>query len=319
MEALYTTPHRKHGPLSYQTLRRSILLPELAFQRELTEQARPARAHFKRIGWILKPCRSQLLYRNGEHEKSEISGGHNNNKVDWKPKRQCIRGLRIDDTAVVNSATTTKWCNTCGTSSGDFLKESTSTTKQIAAISYIAGYQGTITFGNSPGDPRYRGRLVSDRWNFDSSRTDADPSDSSNKLDSIVDRVDINCRPYGFDWFDFSGDRPLAFLRNGPMINIGELGNIAACDNRWRTLYFQYPERPANSSPSGPPATEIPQRRSHSLDYVLADLFSPEHTGPSGHHQHQHSATTRNTTARIGTVIPWSSGRCANPWPNGPR
>lgn len=180
---------------------------------------------------------------------------------------------RIDDTAMVNSATTTKWCNTCGGSPGDFLKESNSTTKQIAAISYIAGYQGTITFGNSPGDPRYRGRLVSDRWNFDNSRTDADPSDASNKLDALVDSVDINCRPYGFDWFDYSGDRPLAFIRNGPMINVGELGNVAACEYPWRTLYFQYPERPANSSASGSPATEIPQRRSHSLDYILADLF----------------------------------------------
>jgi hypothetical protein len=182
--------------------------------------------------------------------------------------------FRIDDTAIVNSATLTKWCNNnCGGLSGDFLKEANSTTRQIASISYTAGYQGAITFGNSPGDPRYRGRLVSDRWNFDASRTDADPSDSSNRLDAIVDSVDINCRPYGFDWFDFSGDRPLGFIRNGPMINIGELGNIAACEYPWRTLYFQYPERPANSSASGAPATEIPLRRSNSLDYVLADIF----------------------------------------------
>ena len=198
--------------------------------------------------------------------------------------------FRIDDTAIVNSATTTKWCNNiCGGLSGDFLKESSSTTRQIAAINYIAGYQGAIVAGNSPGDPRYRGRLVSDRWNFDNSRTDADPSDSGNKLDSVVDKVDINCRPYGLDWFDFSGDRPLAFLRNGPMINIGELGNIAACEYPWRTLYFQYPERPANSSASGAPATEIPQRRSSSLDYALTDLFRTQ------------SAQTRSGTININT------------------
>lgn len=198
--------------------------------------------------------------------------------------------FRIDDTAIVNSATTTKWCNNiCGGLSGDFLKESNSTSRQIAAISYTAGYQGAITFGNSPGDPRYRGRLVSDRWNFDNSRTDADPSDSGNKLDSVVDKVDINCRIYGLDWFDFSGDRPLAFLRNGPMINIGELGNIAACEYPWRTAYFQYPERPANSSASGSPATEIPQRRSSSLDYVLTDLFRTQ------------SAQTRSGTININT------------------
>ena len=180
---------------------------------------------------------------------------------------------RIDDTSIVTSAATTKWCNNnCGGSSGDFLKESNSTTRQIAAINYIAGYQGAIVSGNSPGDPRYRGRLVSDRWDFDNSRTDADPSDSSNKLDSIVDTVDINSRPYGFDWFDSSGDRPLAFIRNGPMINIGELGNVAACEYPWRTLYLQYPDRPANTVAAGP-TTDIPLRRSHSLDYVLTDLF----------------------------------------------
>jgi hypothetical protein len=187
--------------------------------------------------------------------------------------------FRIDDTAIVNSATLTKWCNNiCGGLSGDFLKESNSTTRQIAAINYIAGYQGAIVSGNSPGDPRYRGRLASDRWNFDNSRTDADSSDSGNKLDSVVDKVDINCRPYGFDWFDNSGDRPLAFLRNGPMINIGELGNVAACEYPWRTLYFQYPERPANTSGSGAPVTDIPQRRSHSLDYVLTDIFRTQGT-----------------------------------------
>ncbi len=180
---------------------------------------------------------------------------------------------RIDDTSIVTSATTTKWCNTgCGSGSGDFLKESNSATRQIAAINYVAGYQGAIVAGATPGDPRYRGRLVSDRWNFDASRTDADPSDSSNRLDSLVDTVDVNCRPYGFDWFDFSGDRPLAFIRNGPMINIGELGNVAVCEYPWRTIYLQYPERLANTSAAGP-KTDIPLRRNPSFDYVLTDLF----------------------------------------------
>src|SRR5262249_11580635 len=105
--------------------------------------------------------------------------------------------------------------------------------------------------------------------------TDADPSDSGNKLDSLVDKVDINCRVYGFDWFDNSNDRPLAFLRNGPIINVGELGNVAACEHPWRTIYLQYPERPANTAASGP-VTDIPLRRSHSLDYILTDLFRTE-------------------------------------------
>lgn len=197
--------------------------------------------------------------------------------------------FRIDETGIVTSAAATKWCNkNCGSASGDFLTESNSTTRQIASINYIAGYQGAIVSGATPGDPRYRGRLVSDRWNFDSNRTDADPSDSSNKLDSLVDTVDINCRPYGFDWFDFSGDRPLAVLRNGAMINIGELGNITACEYPWRTLYLQYPERPANTTSSGP-VTDIPLRRSHSLDYVLTDLFRTQ------------SAVTRTGAVNINT------------------
>jgi hypothetical protein len=181
--------------------------------------------------------------------------------------------FRIDDTSISTSSSNTKWCNkNCGSASGDFLTESNSATRQIASINFVAGYQGATVVGATPSDPRYRGRLVGYRWNNDSSRTDADPSDSSNRLDSLVDSVDMNCRPYGFDWFDNSGDRPLAFLRNGAMINIGELGNVAACEYPWRTIYLQYPERPANTTASGP-VTDIPLRRSHSLDYVLTDLF----------------------------------------------
>ena len=203
--------------------------------------------------------------------------------------------FRIDDTAIVNSATTTKWCNNnCGGLSGDFLRESNSTTRQIAAINYIGGYQGAIVAGATPGDPRYRGRLVSDRWNFDNSRTDADPSDSGNKLTSLVDKVDINARPYGFDWFDFSGDRPLAFFRNAPMLNVGELGNVAACEYPWRTVYLQYPERAANTVAAGP-VTDIPLRRSHSLDYVLIDLFRTQST------QTRSGAININTQQQFGT------------------
>jgi hypothetical protein len=204
--------------------------------------------------------------------------------------------FRIDDTAIVNNAVNTKWCNAnCGGLSGDFLKESTlATTRQIAAINYTAGYQGAIVAGNSPGDPRYRGRLVSDRWNFDNSRTDADPSDSGNKLDSVVDKVDINCRVYGFDWFDHSGDRPLAFFRNGSLINIGELGNVASCEYPWRTIYLQYPERPANTTAAGP-VTDIPLRRSKSLDYILGDLFRTQSTVTRS------GAVNINTQQQLGT------------------
>lgn len=179
---------------------------------------------------------------------------------------------RVDDTSIVTIATTTNWCNTCGTNSADFLKESNTTTRQIASINYIAGFQGAIIFGATPGDPRYRGRLVGDRWNNNQSRTDADPSDPSNKLTSLIDAADLNARAYGFDWVDNSGNRPLAFIRNAPMFNIGELGNVATCEYPWRTLYLQYPERPANTVAAGP-VTEIPLRRSKTMDSVLLDLF----------------------------------------------
>jgi hypothetical protein len=180
---------------------------------------------------------------------------------------------RLDDTSIVISSGLTNWCHSCDSSSGDFLKESNSTTRQIASINYIAGYQAaTLPGGNTPGDPRYRGRLVDYRWNNDQSRTDADPSDSTNKLDSLTDLADLNPRSFGFDWFDNAGDRPLAFIRNGPMLNIGELGNIATCEYPWRSLYLQYPERPASTTSSGL-AAEVSARRSNSVDYALLDLF----------------------------------------------
>ena len=56
------------------------------------------------------------------------------------------------------------------------------------------------------------------------------------------------------------------------MLNIGELGNIAAVEYPWRTLYLQQPERPVNTTQSGP-ATDVPLRRRSSLDYALLDLF----------------------------------------------
>jgi uncharacterized protein (UPF0333 family) len=186
---------------------------------------------------------------------------------------------RIDETAIVTTANTTKWCfNNCGGSSGDFLKESNSTTRQIASINYIAGYQGgTLPGGQTPGDPRYRGRLVSDRWNNDASRSDADSSDASNKLDALTDKADVNPRSFGFDWFDHAGDRPLAFIRNSSMLNIGELGNVATCEYPWRTIYLQYPERPANTTSAGT-AAEIQQRRSKTMDSVLIDLLQTTST-----------------------------------------
>jgi hypothetical protein len=93
-----------------------------------------------------------------------------------------------------------------------------------------------------------------------------------NRITAFIDQAELNPRSFAVDWYDYGGDRPLAFIRNGPMLNIGELGNISACEYPWRTLYLQNPERPANSNQTGP-VTDIPLRRNQSLDYVLIDLF----------------------------------------------
>lgn len=183
---------------------------------------------------------------------------------------------RVDETSIVTSSGPTQWCKSC--TRGDFLEDSTgSTALRIASINYVAGYNGAIIIAATPGDPRYRGRLVSDRWNNDASRTDA--SGASNRLDSLIDKADINVRVYGFDWFDNSGDRPLAFIRDGAILNVGEIGNVAACEYPWRTVYLQYPERLANTTSAGP-STEIPLRRSKSVDYVLTDLFTTDSASP---------------------------------------
>ncbi|MEY2492905.1 MAG: hypothetical protein QOH24_1856, partial [Verrucomicrobiota bacterium] len=136
------------------------------------------------------------------------------------------------------------------------------------------GVSSSIPFG----DPRYRGPTLSDGWNNDG-RTDAtfpcpwiSGTVKKDRITSFIDQAEVNPRSFAIDWYDYDGDRPLAFIRNGPMLNIGELGNIAACEYPWRTLYLQQSERPVNTTQVGP-TTDIQQRRSQSLDYVLVDLF----------------------------------------------
>lgn len=176
---------------------------------------------------------------------------------------------RLDDTVVVTNLTATGYKNSSGNSVGDFLTDSATTPLQIASINVAYGYGGAA----QAGDPRYRGRLVNDRWrNLD--RTDATtPTGSTpDRVTAFIDTAEVNPRAYGADWYDEAADRPLAFIRNGPMANIGELGHIAATEYQWRTLYLQHPERPANTSQMGP-KDEIPLRRSTSQDYILLDLF----------------------------------------------
>jgi hypothetical protein len=201
-------------------------------------------------------------------------------------------GERLDDTAIVTNLIATGYNWSGSSSAKDFLTDATPAAGalQIASINLAYGYGGTA----QAGDPRYRGCLVNDRWrNID--RSDATTPPTTNRIAQFIDKAELNPRAFGFDWFDDGGDRPLAFIRNGPMLNIGELGNIAATEYPWRTLYLQYPERPANTTQSGP-KDDIPLRRSHSQDYVLVDLFRTQSTQPRA------GAININTQQRFGTT-----------------
>ena len=175
--------------------------------------------------------------------------------------------------------------STSYSSRGDFVEDTTNPDGSARTpLPQIASISLTDHLADSPpvtaqfGDPRYRGPALTDRFDNDS-RTDAtypcpwiSTPVKNDRIDAFIDQAEINQRAYAVDWYDYDGDRPFAFIRNGAMLNIGELGNIATCEYPWRTLYFQHPERPANTSQTGP-TTDIPLRRSQSLDYVLIDLF----------------------------------------------
>ena len=169
-------------------------------------------------------------------------------------------------------------------STGDFVEDAipANGATQVASISLTNHLAGTTNTGPF-GDPRYRPALLTDRWDNDS-RTDATCTSLSdcpwlsgktvkkNRLIEYVDTAEVSCRSYSVDWYDNAGNRPLSFIRNGQLLNIGELGNIATGEYPWRSLYLQHPERPVNTSDT-PWITEVPLRRSHSVDYVLLDLF----------------------------------------------
>jgi hypothetical protein len=193
-------------------------------------------------------------------------------------------GERLDVIGVTRTAGLTGYYYNGNQSTGDFVEDAISTNEplQIASINLTDGFGSSVPFG----DPRYRGSTLASRWNNDT-RTDGtccptcSPVDlcswvagtvKANRITSFIDQAEINPRSFAVDWYDYGGDRPLAFIRNGPMLNIGELGNIAVCEYPWRTLYLQHPERPVNSNQTGP-VTDIPLRRSQTLDYVLIDLF----------------------------------------------
>lgn len=174
---------------------------------------------------------------------------------------------RLDVTAIAinpNPAGTGYAAPSSGNDSvGDFLNDCTSTSRQIASINLTYGQVGTAVL--EFGDPRYRSRLVTERWR-NIFRTDKP------RVDESVDKAEASIRAYAFDWYDQIGNRPFSFIRNKAMVSIGEFGHISAAEYPWRSLYIQHPERPTNTAQDGP-KTDIPLRRSAALDWVLLDLF----------------------------------------------
>ena len=176
-----------------------------------------------------------------------------------------INNERVDITAAQTTDTpSTGYTRSGSNPSGDFLLNATPGPLDVSAVFLQEDIVDT-TITRTFGDPRYRPDLLDSRWrrlNF------TDNQALSGRLDS----VEANPRIFGVDWFDYTGDRPLAVSRNGPMLNIGELGNISVSEFPFRTIYLQYPERPA----AGGGATNLAQvgtRRSGSVDCILADLF----------------------------------------------
>ena len=195
-------------------------------------------------------------------------------------------GARLDITAAETAEGDTGYKQGSNGSTGDFLDDSATAARQIAAI-YVS--EDKVPISRSFADPRYRPRNLNERWRRQN-RTDTDGP--TNALKNEEDTVAMEPRTYAVDWTDHAGNRPLAFIRNEPMLNIGELGNIAMCEYPWRTGYLQHPERPSNSSNAAAGADFV-SRRSKAQDYVLLDLFR------AGGDQTQSGALNINTQQRL--------------------
>ncbi|MEO5755019.1 MAG: hypothetical protein ABIR38_09960 [Chthoniobacterales bacterium] len=202
---------------------------------------------------------------------------------------------RLDDTAIVTNVITTGYqAPSSGNNSvGDFLKDATTTAYQTASINLLFSVPIGSTSAINFGDPRVRGTLLTDRW-YNALRSDASIPVGTNRIDLFIDKAELLPRTFGFDWCDASGNRPLSFIRNGPMRSVGELGNVTASEYPWRTIYLQYPERLANTTQVGP-TTDIPLRRNASVDHILMDLFRTQTTQP------RVGALNINTQQRFGT------------------
>lgn len=178
--------------------------------------------------------------------------------------------VRLDATASQTSDGQSGYQRGSNGSIGNFL--GTSATPRSTAAIYEQKRKLISGTTQDLGDPRFRPPLLNDRWRRLTTLTDPEAvSDRLNKMDTDASTYP-NPRVYAIDWFDNYSNRPLAFLRNGPMLNIGELGNVSFAEYPWRTGYLQHPERPAMANDSTT-FNDITTRRREALDYVLVDLF----------------------------------------------
>ena len=196
-------------------------------------------------------------------------------------------GERLDSTKIALRDLQAKYSNASPQPQpNDFLdarNQAASINATYEAVVGAGGSIATVSFG----DPRYRAQVVTKRL-YNVTRTDTTRFTTSN------DKAELDSRAYSVDWYDYIGNRPLVFHRNGPMLSIGELGNISACEYPWRTIYLQYAGRSHNTNDTtiGP---DVQERRGSSTaaqtnpallphDYVLLDLFkiAPENTRSGG-------------------------------------
>jgi hypothetical protein len=190
-------------------------------------------------------------------------------------------GELIDRVKISLRALQAKYSNASPTPN-DFLSARQSAASMSATYGAVVGPAGTIT-QLSFGDPRYRPSVITGRF-YNVTRTDITrftPAIANSTVGD--DKADMDSRAYSVDWYDYIGNRPLLTHRDAPMVSIGELGNISACEFPWRTLYLQYAGRSHNTNETEI-VPDVQKRRASSaaaetnpallpFDYVLLDLF----------------------------------------------
>lgn len=188
-----------------------------------------------------------------------------------------INGERLDSTRMALRDLNAKWSNASSNAiSEDFLEQHRSASAMCATYEAVVQPSGSIRT-LSFGDPRYRAQVMTKRW-YNLTRTDV------TRFPTSDDQAELDARAYAVDWYDYIGDRPFLVHRNGPMLSIGELGNVSVCEYPWRTVYLQYAGRPENTVEPAVVA-RVQERRGSApaaaanpallpQDYALLDLFT---------------------------------------------